>query len=144
MMYDILAYFSDAQAPTTGTTASTNVIDTGTTNRRIGDGQPLVVETICTTTATSGGSNTTQVVLQDSADNSSFSTIVSGPAVAVASIVQGFRFVKLQVPQGARRYLRVAYVIATADLTAGNFTSFLTVDGQQENYAQPSGFSIAS
>lgn len=142
MMYDILAYFSSAQAPTTGTTASTNVYDTGSATRSVGSGEPLRVVTECVTTATSGGSNTTQIALQDSADNSSFATVLSGAAIAVASIVQGYKFIEFMIPGGLRRYLRVAYVIAVADLTAGAFTSFIAVGGVQDNVAQPSGFTV--
>lgn len=142
MMYDIFAYFSSAQAPTTGTTASTNVIDTGVAGRTIGSGEPIDLVTIVTTTCTSGGANTTQVVLQDSADNSSFSTVISGVATAVASLVQGYELTRIRLPYGLRRYLRVAYVIATADLTAGAFTSFLAL-GRQDNVAQASGFTVS-
>lgn len=140
-MMDNNLVFSDAQAPTTGTTASTNVVDTQTTLRELGDGKriELIVEVV--TTATSGGSNTTQVVLQDSADNSSFATVVSGVATAVASLVAGTELLRIALPAGLRRYLRVAYVIATADLTAGAFTAYLALD-RQNNVARPSGFTI--
>ncbi len=142
MYIDKFAQFSDAQAPTTGTTASTNTFDTSTATRSIGSGEPVWLVVQCVTTATSGGSNTTQAVLQDSADDSSYSTVLSGVATAVASIVAGFNLLRVQLPTGLRRYLRVAYVIAVADLTAGAFDAFLTHD-IQDNVARPSGFTVS-
>ena len=139
---DKLAQFSDAQAPTTGTTASTNSLDTTAALRSIGSGEPLWLVVQCVTTATSGGANTTQAVLQDSADDSSFATVLSGAAYAVASIVAGFNLLRVILPTGLRRYLRVAYVIATANLTAGNFDAFLTHD-IDDNVARPSGFTVS-
>jgi len=141
MYIDKLAQFSDAQAPTTGTTASTNVVDTGVAGRGIGSGEPVWLVVQVVTTCTSGGSNTTQAVLQDSADNSSFSTVLSGVATAVASLVAGYNLLRVALPLGLRRYLRVAYVIATADLTAGAFDAYLTHD-IQDNVAQASGFTV--
>jgi hypothetical protein len=142
MIYDKLGLFSDAQAPTTGTTASTNVVDTGVAGRGIGSGRTIWLVVQVTTTCTSGGSNTTQAVLQDSADNSSFATVVSGVATAVASLVAGYNLLRVALPLGLRRYIRVAYVIAVADLTAGNFTAFLTSD-VQDNVAQVPGFTVS-
>lgn len=138
---DKLLLFSDAQAPTTGTTVSTNVVDTTTALRSIGSGEPVWLVVQCVTTATSVGANTTQAVLQDSADNSSFSTVLSSAAHAVASIVAGFNLMRVMLPTDLRRYIRVAYVIAVADLTAGNFDAFLTHD-IQDNVARPSGFTV--
>lgn len=142
MYTDKLALFSDAQAPTTGTTASTNVVDTGVAGRGIGSGEPVWLVVQVVTTCTSGGSNTTQAVLQDSADNSSFSTVLSGVATAVASLVAGYNLLRVALPLGLRRYIRVAYVIATADLTAGAFDAYLTHD-IQDNVAQAPGFTIS-
>lgn len=139
---DKFLLFSDAQAPTTGTTVSTNVVDTTTALRSIGSGEPVWLVVQCVTTATSGGSNTTQALLEDSADNSSFATVLSSAAHAVASIVAGFNLMRVMLPTGLRRYLRVSYVIAVADLTAGAFDAFLTHD-IQDNVARPSGFTVS-
>ena len=141
MYIDKFAQFSDAQAPTTGTTASTNTFDTGTSTRSIGSGEPIWLVVQCVVTATSGGANTTQVVLQDSADDSTYATVLSGVATAVASITAGVNLLRVVLPSDLRRYLRVAYVIATANLTAGNFDAFLT-NVIQDNVARPSGFTV--
>ena len=141
IMDDFLV-FSEEQAPTTGTTASTNVIDTGIAGRSIGSGEEIELVVVVHTTATSGGSNTTQVVLQDSADNSSFATVLGSIATAVASLTAGTELLRVKLPPGLRRYIRVAYIIATADLTAGKFNAYLTKD-RQDNVAQASGFSVS-
>ena len=141
MYVDNNLVLSDGQAPTTGTTASTNVLDTGVASRAIGDGARLELIVTVKTTCTSGGSNTTQIALQDSADNSSFSSVVTGPAVAVASLVAGTELLRVALPAGLRRYVRVAYIIATADLTAGAFNAVVAAD-RQVNTAQPTGFTV--
>ncbi len=142
MIYDIFGYFSAAQAPTTGTTASTNVIDTGVAGRSIGSGEPVELVVQVATTCTSGGANTTQFVLQDSADNSSFANVVLSDPIAVATLVAGYEPLRIKLPAGLRRYVRVAYVIATANLTAGAFNAFLTHD-RQEAPAYASGFAVS-
>ena len=140
-MIDNNLVLSDAQAPTTGTTASTNVFDSQTATRDIGGGKGIELIVQVATTCTSGGSNTTQVVLQDSADNSSFTTVLSGVATAVASLTAGTELLRVRLPAGLRRYIRVAYVIAVADLTAGAFNAYLAID-RQNNVARPSGFTV--
>ena len=142
MIYDNFLKLSEAQAPTTGTTPSTNVIDTGVAGRSIGSGQPIELVVQVATTATSAGASTMQIVLQDSADNSSFANVATYPAVAVANLVAGLEMARIKLPAGLRRYIRIAYVIATADLTAGAFNAFLTLD-RQDNTAFPSGFTVS-
>jgi hypothetical protein len=46
------------------------------------------------------------------------------------------------LPVNLQRYVRVAYVIGTANLTAGTFDAYLALDRQQ-NVARPSGFVVA-
>lgn len=142
-MIDNLLMFSDGQTPTTSgtTTASTNVIDTSVALRQIGDGKRVELSVPCTVTATSGGSATVQVVLQDSADNASWSTVLTGKSYAVASVVAGLDLLPITLPAGLRRYLRVGYTIGTADLTAGTFSAYLVIDRQQAT-ARASGFTI--
>ena len=141
MILDSQEVFSDAQAVTaTGDTASTNILDTGATqDEGIGEDVYLVVQV--DTTATSGGSNTTAAVLQTSADNSTWVDAVVGPAIAVASLTAGTQLLRVRLPIGLRRYIRVAYRLATATLTAGKFDAFLVKDVQAQQYAA-SGFSV--
>jgi hypothetical protein len=127
MLIDKQTQLSDAQAVTsTGSTASSNVIDLGVA-RDIAGG---VVEALklliqVNTTVTSGGSATLQVQVQTSADNSSWSTLAESAAIAVASLVQGYRFFENGVPGPTSRYLRLNYVVGTAAMTAGKLDAAL-------------------
>lgn len=131
MLKDALATFATAQAPTaTGDTASTDVLDQLVKSGAVGR-EPWAIARI-DTTATSGGAATLAAVLQDSADNSAWADLVVGPAIAVASLTAGKEILKVRVPIGTRRYLRFAWRIGTAVLTAGKFDAFL-VDNPQVN-----------
>ena len=127
MLIDKQNQLSDAQAVTsTGSTASSNVIDLGVA-RDIAGG---VVEALklliqVNTTFTSGGSATLQVQVQTSADNSSWSTLAESAAIPVASLVQGYRFFENGVPGPTSRYLRLNYVVGTAAMTAGKLDAAL-------------------
>lgn len=137
---------SDAQAPTTGTTVSTNTIDLGAAGtvpflggsplndpgRGVGVG--VVVQVV--TTVTSAGSSTVQVQLveSDNADLSSGTVLCESAAIAKATLVAGYRFRLPALPKGiSKRYLGVQYVVATADLTAGAFDAYLVPMGGQQD-----------
>ena len=143
-MLDANTKLSIAQAVTsTGDTASTNIYDTGSANSSdIGLNDNLWINVVTDTTATSGGSATVQAVLQDSADGTTFADVLAGPVVPVASVVQGTALLQACPPLGLRRYFRVVYRVATAALTAGKFTAFVSLDVQR-NIARPSGFTVA-
>lgn len=127
MILDKELIFSDAQAPTTGATDSTNVIDLGA----VGDAKDEMHLWIgVNTTVTSGGAATVAFSLQTSADNSSYSVLWSSAAIAKATLVAGYNVVKMRLPQGCKRYLKVVYTVATADLTAGKFDALLVMDAQ--------------
>lgn len=132
---------SDAQA-LTATAASTKSIDTQTALRDIGGGEPIeLVVLVKTALLASGGAANLTVALQDSADNSSFATVVSGPAVAKASLVAGYELLRVRLPAGLRRYIQVLYTADTNDFTSGTVDAFLTLD-RQNNVARPSGFTV--
>lgn len=143
-MLDANTKLSIAQAVTsTGDTASTNIYDSGSAaSSDIGLNDGLWINIVVDTTATSGGSATVQAVLQDSADGSTFADALVGPVVPVASVVQGVALLQACPPLGLRRYFRVVYRVATAALTAGKFTAFVSLDVQR-NIARPSGFTVA-
>lgn len=144
-MLDSEIQLSIAQAATDHTTdtPSTNVYDFGQTNASAGlTGENLWLQVIVNTAVTSAGSATVQAVLQDSADNSTFADVVAGPAVAKASCTAGASLLQLQLPVGLRRYMRVAYRIGVADLTAGKFDAYVS-NTLERNQAQASGFSVS-
>lgn len=143
MLLDSQEVFSTAQAVTaTGDTASTNILDTGAAQDE-GVGESVYLTVKCNTTATSGGSATVQAVLQTATD-AAFTTpvdVLSGPALAVASVTADTELLKAKLPIGLDRYVRVAYRIGTAVLTAGKFDAFLSVGVQEQKY-YASGFSV--
>ncbi|WP_417070824.1 Bbp16 family capsid cement protein [Niveibacterium terrae] len=143
-MLDSQLKLATAQAATSvGDTSSTNIYDTGSANSsEIGmTGENLWVQAFVSTAATSGGSATLQAVLQDSADGSTFADVLAGPVVALASLTAGAQLLQVQPPTGTRRYLRVAWRIGTAALTAGAFTAYVS-NAIQRNVARQSGFTV--
>ena len=144
MYIDSQMVLASAQAVTsTGDTASTNVFDTQVAvDQGIGL-PPLYLVANVATTATSGGSATVQAVLQHSADNSSWSDVATGPAIAVASVTAGTNLVQMPIPPGTnKRYLRVAWRVGTAALTAGAFNAYFVLD-LQAAIPYTSGFTVA-
>jgi uncharacterized ferredoxin-like protein len=121
MIIDSQNQFSAAQAVTsTGSTASTNVIDLGIA-RDIAGGvsEDIRLMVQVNTTFTSAGSATLQVQLQTSADNSAWTTLAQTDAIAVASLVQGYKFWENGYAGPTSRYIRLNYVVGTAAMTAG-------------------------
>jgi hypothetical protein len=132
MYMDRQNLFSSAQAITTGSTASTDIIDLGST-RDIGSGEVLEVIVVIDQTFTSGGAGTLDVKLQtDTAVGfGTVVTLLSTGATALASLTAGAAIARWRVPRGVLRYLRLQYVVATADMTAGTITAGISI-GRQE------------
>jgi len=135
MILDSQETFSSAQslAVGTGDTASTNVLDTLTAQDE-GLGSDVKVAVLVTTALTSAGGATIQAVLQGSPDNATWSDIESGPALAynAAGAAAGQYLLLTRIPPYSQtyRYLRVAYRVGTAALTAGAATAFIAKDLQ--------------
>lgn len=146
MILDSQEYLANAQAVTaTGDTPSTNVLDTLVAQDE-GLGESVYINALVTTTPTSAGAATVQAVLQGSPDNSSWTDIVAGPSLAynAAGAAAGQFLLQAKIGPYAQtyRYLRVAWRVGTAVLTAGNFSAFITKDaGINKNYAN--GFTVA-
>lgn len=122
MILDNNLILSDGQA-VTATAASTNVIDTGPNSADWGKGQEMVVTAqVDTDFATC---DSLKVTLQDSADNSSFATLLDGIVVAVASLVAGKKLLQVTIPPTHRRYLRLNYTIAGSNATAGKVNAHI-------------------
>jgi hypothetical protein len=140
MILDTLLQFSSAQAVTsTGDTASTNVVDVGTTDA--GAGEELFLFITTTEAVTSAGAATVQFGLQTSTDNSTFNDAVLSAAIAKASLTAGAT-IKLRLPVGLSRYNRVVYRVGTAALTAGKFSAYIAKDVPvQAAYA--SGYTVS-
>lgn len=135
--------------PTTGTQQSTNVIDLGVVSglpasavnaggaRDIGIGDdPSLKILVQVVTAFLSGTNLA-VSLQGAPDAGSntpgsYTTMTTGPTVALASLVVGARLLDQDMPrpvpgQALPRYLRLQYV-STGTFTAGNIIGTLVLD----------------
>lgn len=143
MILDSQETFSEAQsvASAAGDVASTNVYDTGAaTDVGIGTDLYLYVKMAV---ALVGAGASIAVVLQDSADNSTFTDVqVVSKVTPVASAVINAELVRARLPIGLRRYLRLAYRISGATTTAGAVSSYIALDVQAQQYGA-SGFSVA-
>lgn len=146
MYLDERTEFADATAMNTGAAGTYNVgdvidtralsgattIDPNVTKDHEGSEQYLVIQ--IDTTATSGGAATAQFQLvSDSTTTISTDgtqTIhYTGPAIAVATLVAGYRYCAIPLPSGSyERYIGVQQVTGVAAFTAGKINAFLTND----------------
>ncbi len=124
-MRDTKLIFSAEQVETlVDTHESTNVVDLTSALADVGSGTPVFLN-IEIHTACVGTSSTVAFALEDSADDSTFNAVYSTPAIAEATLVAGFRVLRMPLPKGLRRYIRVSYTIGTAVLSAGKFNAYL-------------------
>lgn len=129
MLLDAQLLFSDGQA-VTSTANSTNIIDTAAA-RDIAAGEDLWVVCVVTEAATASGSATVTFSIETD-DNSGFSSptaIYTTPAIGKATLSLGARAFSTKLPRYSERYLRVVYTVATGPLTAGKFTTGITLSG---------------
>jgi hypothetical protein len=117
--------------------ASTNVYDTGAA-ADVGAGENLFLFAKMAT-ALAGGTSI-QVVLQDSADNSSWADVQSAKAVLLASATANAVLCKMRLPIGLRRYLRIAWR-SVGTTTAGTGSAYITKDVDAQQYSA-SGFTV--
>lgn len=123
MILDADLVFSNKQA-VTATAASTNKIDLGAAGDAIG--QELTIHVVVDTAFATLTSLT--VSLETSADNSTWTTVLSGPAIARASLTKGASIFCVRVPQGLSRYVRMKYTVGGSNATAGKVTAFASKD----------------
>lgn len=139
MILDELLEFCDATALNTGGAASYlvgDVVDLGAapTTQDIGNGEDLYLVIVVSTTATSGGSATGQFHLCSDAQaaiavDGTATYHFSTAAIAVATLVAGYRIAAVKLPIGTyERYLGIVQTTAVAAFTAGNINAFLTPD----------------
>lgn len=128
MILDAKLELSDAQAETTiAAHDSDNVIDFGIADPNIGEGTSIMLYVVVNTTVTSGGAGTVAVSLEDSPDNSTWTQRYTTPALAKATLVQGYEIIAMPLPDDIQRYVKVVYTIGTAALTAGKFDAYLSL-----------------
>lgn len=126
MLIDKLNTFKSAYAPTSVGTTYSDVLDLGVARDIAGgvtDFLKLLLQVV--TAFTSGGSATLQVTVETSPDNSSWTILAQSPAVAVASLIAGYKFFENGLPGPTSRYLRIGFIVGTAAMTAGAITAAL-------------------
>lgn len=139
-IFDKQNMFSEAQTliAAAGTVNSTNVIDLAVA-RNIGGSTHPVLEIwaqIVTTYLAAAGASTVTLLVESSADNVTYVTLAQTAAIAKATLVAGYKFGINFYPDPTSRYLRLSYVIATNDGTAGAITAGLVPSGEyQRSYA---------
>ena len=133
MLQDIGNTLSSAQA-VTATAASTYVYDThsgsigGATRDISGQDCPLWLNFTVNTTTVSAGSTTMVITLESSAATALTSTTThwTSASIAKATLVAGYQF-SIPLPPGQyKRYVGARYTVATADFSAGAFTTHIT------------------
>ncbi len=178
MILDSLLMFDNAVslAIAAGTQVSTNVIDLGISSgipssangggaRDIGIGDDPAMKLLVqvTTTFTSGGAGTLSITLQGAVDNGSgvpaaFSDWWISPVYALATLNAGSRLLDMDMPRppdgiAVPRFLRLSYAVATATMTAGNVSSWIVLDRDDQMYnatdnsimgGYPAGINVAN
>jgi hypothetical protein len=100
------------------TVVSTDSIDLLTANRNPGRGGSMRVVVNVMTTLVGGTSIQAQLIESASGNLSSPTVLASGPAVAVADAVAGAELLDVAMPDTAKRYLGLQYVVV-GNATAG-------------------------
>lgn len=143
MILDDTLVLSDAQA-VTASAGSTNIIDLGAAGtafghaaavrRDIGIGTEIPISVTVDTTFATLTSLAISVQVDDDVAFGSPTTIATGPAIAAATLVAGYKFTfPAELPEGTNEhYLRLFYTVAGSSATAGKITAAV-VAGRQTN-----------
>lgn len=126
MIMDYESILSSAQA-VTASAASTSYIDLGAAGSAVSD-EPYVVVRVDTAPGSAGSGASCAFSIQTD-DNTSFSsptTLHSTAAIAQADLTAGTMPVKVRLPRGLQRYLRVYYTLSGENFTSGKFDAFIT------------------
>ncbi len=163
-------------AQVTGTYTSANTIDFGVISgipssangggardMGIGDDPAMKLLVQIGTNFTSGGAGTLQVALQGAIDDgtgapSTFVTWWTSPAYALATLANGGRLYDMDFPRppdgvAIPRFVRMAYIIGGATMTAGTIVSGIVLDRNDQSYQStnnaisggyPAGITVAN
>lgn len=179
MILDALQMFDSPSSPKSlalavGTHPSTNVLDYGIVSGipssargggardlGIGDRPALKLFALIGTTATSGGAGTLQLALQGAQDDGTGNpgAYVSwwfSKVYALGDLVAGARLFDIDFPRPPSdepipRYIRMAYIVGTADLTGGTIMAGVVIDRDDQARqsqgvygAYPAGINVAN
>ncbi len=131
----------DCGSAITVTTPSANTIDLSA-GRDLGAGDGPTLKLVCTVVAAfaAAGAATLQVQFQTAPDNATWSNLAMSDQIPVASLTAGAELLRIDVPLGCQRYLRLDYVVANGPMTAGAITSEIVLNREAQT-AYASGFS---
>ena len=139
MILDTQTMFSDDQA-ITASAASTNLLDLGASGTPVGAAAAIsrdlgnsVVPILIQVTTAFANNTSLKVGIQtdDNTGISSAATVLESEAIAVATLVAGYKFVMQYVPMTVNeRYVRLYYTIAGSNANAGNITAGLIMGNQ--------------
>lgn len=123
MIIDKYNLFSNAQEVTTSA-ASESVYD----NNGGDPNTDLYLEIVVDETVTATGSATVTFALETDSDEAfgSATTLFTTAAIGKADLTVGTVPVKIKLPLGLERYVRIYYTVATGPLTAGKFSAYVT------------------
>ena len=124
MIIDAELMFSNKQA-VTATAASTNEIDLGAAGDAIG--QELTIHVMVDTAFDKLTSLAVAVQTSD-ASGSGMATVVTSPAIALASLVKGAEIFTVRVPKGLKRYVQLLYTVVGTAPDNGKITAFASKD----------------
>lgn len=111
MMTDRETTFSNDQAVTTGTQASTDKYDTGLADHpNINTNRELQILVVVTTAFAGGTSLEAQLVESANADLSSPTILARSGVIAEANLTVGKRLLATALPRTSKRYLGISYV----------------------------------
>lgn len=131
MFLDKSHEMSDSQA-VTASAASTNVIDLGPVHLSQSYGGDAELLLRVKEAVTAAGAATVNFKLETASDEAFSSPVVlaESGAIGKAALTLNSEHLKIKVPSGADRYLRVYYEVATGPLTAGKFYAALAMSRQ--------------
>ncbi len=140
MIIDTQCQFSEDQdlSQTAGAYDSTNVVQLPANSS---DGNPVRIWVQVTDTFESGGAATLAIDLETATDAafSSPVTIASISALALATLVEGYRVPIDFLPRTDLGFLRLEYTIGTATTTAGTVSAGIVFDVQSSKGTFPTG-----
>jgi hypothetical protein len=138
MFIDGELLFSDAQALTSASPViSSNTVDMGVAQRRLGTGNNLFVVSIVDTAFTDSGSTSYATVglFSDSAVAFNVAEVEDQSLFVIPALSAiGAKFIaKIAPGKPTKRYIRLKYTMTNGDLTTGAATTFIT-DSVDDTY----------
>lgn len=129
MYVDKELLLSDQQAVTVSA-ASANAVDLGPNRRQLAVGEPLYLLVTVDQAFAAEGAATLSIGVQtdDDAGFGSAVTLHTTQAHPKAELAAGRDPLIVPLPHGVKRYLRLAYTVATGPMTAGKLTACLVAD----------------